>query len=368
MLLSSNGHSFKRSLRAMASLQKSAAVIITRPPEIIACLKVTDTKSGQNAYIIFDSHPRPSHPDGAALIFCSSLDKAANILGGILHVDEGLMSSRHPYWGAQLLTNFLGHIFVAKNGPLVTGKSILKSSLTVLALRSAIKELNQQNDALAFQNGKHDEVATLDDVSNQEKSTSTKAITYTVALSPQEHMQGRRDYSQLNAVAGPSRLPLVPQYNGARGVNPPPLPPRKPSTHEFENNMLKKARIHFIKEDNRESMQNAFKLRNTFDAKDAVLHYRQAELKSHLQKRFDCGICLEKCLEDDAARVDGCGHTMCRGCMKSFITAKIAEHRFPIFCPICIVNNGGRPAAGTHHAFECDQSCNAGTWQKFPVC
>ena len=333
MLLLSNGHSCMRLLRAMATLQTSVAVIITRLPDIITCLQVTDANSGQNAYVIFDPHPRPLHPDGAGLIFSSSLDNAANILGGILHVHKDRMSSSNLQWGEQLRTNCSGYFFVAKSWRRYTGKSVLKSSLTVLALRSAIKELQQQNDALSFRNGKHDEVATLEDASNQETLKATRA---TAVLSRQEHTQGRRDYYQLNAVAGPSQLPLhdrVPQYNGAQGVNPPPLPPRK--------------------------------LRNAFDAKDAVPRYQEA---SHLRKRFDCGICLEKCPEDDAARVDGCGHTMCRSCMKGFITAKIAEHRFPILCPICTVDNGGRPATGTHHSFECDQSCNEGTRQKFPVC
>jgi len=392
----------------MVSLQKSAAVIITRPPEIIACLKVTDTNSEHNAYIVFDSHPRPSHPDGAGLIFSSSLDSAAKILRSILHVDKDLISSPDLQWEAQLLTNCSGHTFIAKNEPLDAEKSILESSLAVLALRAEVKELKQQNNALASQNGKfEEEVATLEYAVKQEKMKAARAITYSTALTRQEHKQGFRDYYQPNAVAGPSRPPIhdrVPWYNGAQSIffdnprptsakiyqqdtvagpsqlpsyarvlqykgaqsifadNPPPVPTKKQSTYEFEDDMdmLEKMQIDFFKEDSKESVQDlnaAFKLQKMFDAEDAGLRYQQAELETHFQARFHCGICLEECPEDDAARVDGCKHMVCRSCMKGFITAKIAEHRFPIMCPICTADNIGHSAAGTHHPFETLSLC-----------
>lgn len=389
------GH-FRKILQTMVSLQKSAAVIITRPPEIIACLKVTDASCEHNAYIVFDSHPRPSHPDGAGLIFSSSLDNAAKILRSILHVDKDLISSPDLQWEAQLLTNCSGHTFIAKNESLDAEKSILESSLAVLALRAEVKELKQQNDGLTSQNGKlEEEVATLEYAVKQEKMKAARATTYATALTRQEHKQGCRDCYQPNAVAGPSRFPFhdcvphysgaqsiffdnprpgptrnyqqdavarpsqlpfhgrVPQYNGAQSIfadNPPPLPTKKPSTYEFEDDMdiLEKMQIDFFKEDSKESMQNlnaAFKLQKMFDAEDAGLRDHQAELKTHLQARFHCGICLDECPEDDAAMVDACRHMVCRSCMKGFITAKIEEHRFPILCPICVANNTGHPAA-----------------------
>lgn len=392
----------------MVSLQKSAAVIITRPPEIIACLKVTDASCEHNAYIVFDSHPRPSHPDGAGLIFSSSLDNAAKILRSILHVDKDLISSPDLQWEAQLLTNCSGHTFIAKNESFDAEKSILESSLAVLALRAEVKELKQQNDGLTSQNGKlEEEVATLEYAVKQEKMKAARATTYATALTRQEHKQGCRDYYQPNAVAGPSRFPFhdcvphysgaqsiffdnprpqptrnyqqdavarpsqlpfhgrVPQYNGAQSIfadNPPPVPTKKPSTYEFEDDMdiLERMQIDFFKEDSKESMQNlnaAFKLQKMFDDEDAGLRDHQAELKSHLQARFHCGICLEECPEDDAAMVDACRHMMCRSCMNGFITAKIAEHRFPILCPICVANNTGHPAAGTHYLFEMLSLC-----------
>ncbi|KAL4064725.1 hypothetical protein V8B97DRAFT_2025998 [Scleroderma yunnanense] len=136
----------------------------------------------------------------------------------------------------------------------------------------------------------------------------------------QEPKQGRHNDSQPNAVAGPSRLPLE-----------------------------SKTQIDFFEKECKEStiqiLNLAFKLQETFDVEDASLRRQQAELQSHLQRKFDCGICLEECPEDDSTTVDGCGHMMCRGCMKHSIAAKIAERRFPILCPICTADNSGCSAA-----------------------
>ena len=396
----------------MAASQKSAAVIITRPPEIIACFKVTDATSEQNAYVVFDSHPRPSHPEGAGLIFSSSLENTAKIIKGILHVDKDLISSPDLQWEAQLLTNCSGHIYVAKNWSLDEEKFILESSLTILTLRSEVMELKQQNDALTSQNVKlEEEVASLENAVNQEKMKAERA---SAALSRQEFKPARRDYYQPNAVAGPSRLPLnnrtplhggahsiwadfpplapvksypsnattgllqlsppnrIPQYKGAQSIfadNPPPVPTKRPSTYELEDDILEKMQIDFIKEDSKESMHSlnaAFKLQKAFDTEDALLRNQGTQLKSYLQTTFNCGICLETCPEDDAATVDGCGHMICRSCMKGFITSKIAEHRFPILCPICAAGNYS--PAGTHHLFKRDRPYNKGTGQKSPVC
>ena len=126
----------------MVALQKSAAVIITCPPKIIVRFKVTNVTSEQDAYIIFDSHPHPSHPEGAGLIFSLSLENTAKIIKGI-YVDKDLISSPDLQWEAWLLINCSGHIYITRNGSLDEEKFILESSLAILTLRSEVKELKQ---------------------------------------------------------------------------------------------------------------------------------------------------------------------------------------------------------------------------------
>ncbi|KAG6331800.1 hypothetical protein ID866_7285 [Astraeus odoratus] len=337
----------------MQSIEKSAAAIITRPPEIIACFKVADpSMPGNSAFVVFDSHPRPSHPHGAGLIFSSSLENTIKILRGILHVDKNLLSSPDLQWEAQLLTNCSGHIFLGRDGKFDVDRSMVESSLTVLALRSEIKELTKQNDDLAVQNRYLEkEARVLEGAIQQERLNAARGASYAAAvLHRQEQKPSWRHYSQPNAVAGPSRIPSnnrAPGYHGARSIfadNPPPVPARKPSPYPFED-VLEKVQIDLLEEDRRagQAVQNlniAFQLQQKFDAEDAALRQQQAALSCLVQRTFKCQICLEELPEDDAARVDACGHMLCRACMREFISAKIAEHRFPILCPICVANGG----------------------------
>ncbi|KAF9231835.1 hypothetical protein BU15DRAFT_55690, partial [Melanogaster broomeanus] len=80
-------------------------------------------------------------------------------------------------------------------------------------------------------------------------------------------------------------------------------------------------------------------LQNQFDAEDQQHRRRHVELTSHLQATFRCGICLEEQPEDNAATVDDCSHTVCRTCLRDFVSSKIQDHRFPIFCPICTASD-----------------------------
>ena len=53
---------------------------------------------------------------------------------------------------------------------------------------------------------------------------------------------------------------------------------------------------------------------------------------------FECGICMEEKPEDCVTPLDSCGHKFCRDCIKDYIGVKLAEHCFPILCPVCMAN------------------------------
>ncbi|KAI6161844.1 hypothetical protein EDD17DRAFT_649098 [Pisolithus thermaeus] len=339
---------FGQVLQKMQALRESAAVIITRPPEIIACLKVASHSAGKDAFIVFDSHPRPSHPDGAGLVLASTLDGAVMALADILHVDEDLLSSSDLQWEAQLLTHCSGHVISARNETLSAEQAAVESSLAVLALRTGMKDLERQNKALTVQNEQlQDEVAELESMIQQEKRRKIAgAFTYAAAAS--RSYQNWRNPFQTNAMAEPSRLSSDKgswKYNGARSIfadNPPPAPSNKPVTYETEEDVLERMQLDFFKEDTRAAAKDrdmAFQLQRKFDAEDAGLRQQHADLSCHTQAIFKCGICLEEYPEDDAAKVEDCGHMVCRSCLKDYVRGKIADHRFPVLCPICTAEN-----------------------------
>ncbi|CAL1701269.1 unnamed protein product [Somion occarium] len=131
----------------------SAAIVITRPPEIICVLKIA--VDNKDVFVTFDSHPRDTHPDGAAFIFHQSLDHAATYLGSLLRYDPHLLADSNMQWQAQLLANYSGHVFVSKRTlvePTDLMHAVVDSSLEVLVLKAEVAELKQQNESLRADN------------------------------------------------------------------------------------------------------------------------------------------------------------------------------------------------------------------------
>jgi len=51
---------------------------------------------------------------------------------------------------------------------------------------------------------------------------------------------------------------------------------------------------------------------------------------------FHCNVCLETYAVDDIVRVDLCEHAFCRECLRNYISSKLKDRHFPIFCPTCM--------------------------------
>jgi len=63
-------------------------------------------------------------------------------------------------------------------------------------------------------------------------------------------------------------------------------------------------------------------------------------------QRFHCGICLELHAIDEIVRVDLCEHAFCNKCMRSYISSKLKERSFPIFCPMCLTEKSAQDPSG----------------------
>ena len=132
------------------SLETSAAVIITRPPEIVTCIRFLI--SGETIFLIFDSHPRPSHPGGAAFILCRSIGVTAAHLNSLLAVDSHFLTDSHMQWQAQLLAQYSGHVFVFKPNDSPLSHSDLETSLATLDMRAEISDLKSRTSDLVTEN------------------------------------------------------------------------------------------------------------------------------------------------------------------------------------------------------------------------
>ncbi|CEL64057.1 hypothetical protein RSOLAG1IB_11041 [Rhizoctonia solani AG-1 IB] len=114
-----------RALRLDPRSPGPRAVCMTRPPEVIGVINVpipkptidhwnsrAPTPLVDSIYLVFDSHPRPNHPNGAAVqIFPSrSTDDVADYLMDLFQVDQGIFNDPNLEWTAQLLGQVSCHI------------------------------------------------------------------------------------------------------------------------------------------------------------------------------------------------------------------------------------------------------------------
>ncbi|KAG6837458.1 hypothetical protein H0H93_009001 [Arthromyces matolae] len=74
--------SVRRILRELTRQSGISAAIITKTPEVFACMRIPlSSHPTRNIYVMFDSHTAPRyHPSGAAMILCDTVDALVNYI------------------------------------------------------------------------------------------------------------------------------------------------------------------------------------------------------------------------------------------------------------------------------------------------
>lgn len=98
-----------------------------------------------DVFLVFDSHVRPNHPNGAGFIFNSSIDATANYLSRLFWVDKTSPTAKDEQYGfhMDLIKQFCGHIIVPKRpikGDLALTQSLLDASMMILALTTELAD------------------------------------------------------------------------------------------------------------------------------------------------------------------------------------------------------------------------------------
>ena len=84
--------------------------------------------------------------------------------------------------------------------------------------------------------------------------------------------------------------------------------------------------------DSLSSRQLAAMLQRQFDKEDHLLAAEHADLLAvaEQQRVFDCGVCMDTLPEESIARIEPCGHSFCRECVRELIVSQIESRRFPV--------------------------------------
>ncbi|KAJ6620547.1 hypothetical protein B0H10DRAFT_2215822 [Mycena sp. CBHHK59/15] len=368
-----------------------AAVLITRPPEIITCLRLpikTDDKAvKEDVFIIFDSHPRTDHPTGAGLIVNTSLDATASHLNNLLAVDTRLLADSSLQWQTQLLANFSGHFFVSKSGASNSvedlTQAVLESSLVALGLQAEVVDLRFQNSSLA-RDREFLEIE-LDELKEKYRSVKKKLdnaprLYSQVAdqRSPASSKRSAKSSNNHQSTSGPSKFPGSISSSSPTSAleyfsSPANIKRSQPShesadylvatqlqmDHDWErrngaskaNSASKKGRVspsddYMVAaqlqmdwdQAQRDSVLKAQAKQREFEEEDSRLLAERAALQMTVQRVFDCGVCFDKHPEDYVARVAGCAHPFCRECLKTYVVTKLGDKLFPIVCPMCVTD------------------------------
>ncbi|KAJ7777248.1 hypothetical protein B0H16DRAFT_952215 [Mycena metata] len=364
---------FREVLSHLQSLPNDhAAVIITRPPEIITCFRVpiASASGKQDVFIIFDSHPRTEHPNGAGLIVNTSLDATAAYLDNLLAVDDRLLTDSSLQWQTQLLANFSGHFFVprgcATNSVEELTQGVLESSLVALSLQAEVAELKFQNSSLS-----RDRQALEKELDELYRSvTAVKRRREDGQRSPPSTRGTKHQDSSKLPTSGPSSgstsLNALDYFSGPfNTIRSPPSPesmdylvakqlqmdldqehrPRHTfadavvstpkDDHSMDEDYMVAVQLQMDWDDDLEVQEK----QREFEEEDARLTAERATLQMDVQPIFECGVCFDKYPEDYVSRVADCSHGFCRDCMKGYVISKLEDKLYPIFCPMCVTDN-----------------------------
>ena len=271
------------------AIEGIAAAVITRPPEIVLCLKVS--ASGQTIFIVFDSHPRPSHPMGSGFTLNPTVEATAACLDDLLLIDSEILSDPSLSWQAQTLGHFSAHILVPRmdvhHSPEVD-EILMDATTKMLQLMVELSDLKSQHAELIEGNDYLLERLRLQ--SGKGKSREVDP-----------------DFSE-----------SIPYFSG--------------SNRAFED----------VDSQVASSEELARSLQAKFDSEDQKRTTEHRRMQTR-HETFECGVCFETFQRDFVARIKGCKHRFCRDCLRQYATTAIEDRRYPIPCPTCIADRSKMP-------------------------
>ncbi|KAG5731713.1 hypothetical protein E4T56_gene712 [Termitomyces sp. T112] len=301
--------SFRMLLQITQKVSTLSAVVITKPPEIVACIKLPTPKG--DVFLVFDSHIRPNHPNGAGFIINSSIEATATYLSRLFWVDETSLTAKDDSFGFQmdLIRQFCGYIIGPKPSPdgnLALTQSLLEASIKILTLTAELA----------------DSKATILSLKAKSQPDNFRFI---------ESPNGgcNQTKKQRNSLRGPWRTSVASSF-GKHSLG-------KPCVEENPDKMAFGSDSWGKPASDKISSASSFKTRKQIE-NDYEKQERQPAKGNKISTCMSCS----KHLERDMVRISVCNHWLCKNCLREYVSSSLRQDhqdRFPIFCPVCVAYN-----------------------------
>ncbi|KAF8838973.1 hypothetical protein BDN67DRAFT_970782 [Paxillus ammoniavirescens] len=349
---------FATVLEDLKTADSSAAIVLTRYPEVVACLRLCNA-AGPDIFVIFNPRPTSDEQQAASLTFNTSLAQTVQLLYSILPEKHDPVQGG-PNWRTLPGGHCYGDIFVPRaisHDAQALEDSLLTSSLVALSLQAELFALQRENQTLTTQNQLlENSVVKFEEELREEKIKAERLRSYKPSVKANRQDTAYTPWSNsYSKLASPSTektswgavrdSPTSQRTTTTRKIDPDRelfhhsstgKTPRRPFVDPSTSRRT--TTTHEIDPD----LEFARRLQATFDAEDIELQDQMDQLLRTAQRRYHCGICLDDFPEDDAVRIESCGHDICRDCVRGHVCTKIDERRFPVLCPVCMADHTNR--------------------------
>ncbi|KAI0297404.1 hypothetical protein BC826DRAFT_967739 [Russula brevipes] len=364
---------FTSLLTELSNLESSAVAIITCSPQILACLKLRLTT--KDVFLIFDSHPRPSHPNGAGVIISPSIEGTAHRLTKLLSTVD--LRSQTEFRKSERERSE-SEIKGAEARTQVQEKLMQRIELTTNPCPSTPqRHFSKSTHHSSNPSSSEASTSTFNPLSLTSFSTSSRLLRACNSpggppIPPFDRnddvlyaMHLQREYDDEDRALFVQRADRADNISYAmrlqheydvedRTLRDTSCAMRLQREYDEEDRALRD--ISYAKRLQREyddedrelhDSLSALRLQREYDDEDHALAAQLTELANSAQPVFQCGVCMEEMPEDSIARLDPCAHPFCRQCLLGHVTARLGERRFPMLCPTCTASKGkGKEAAG----------------------
>ncbi|KAI0302874.1 hypothetical protein B0F90DRAFT_1667474 [Multifurca ochricompacta] len=330
---------FKALLAELNSLTTPAGLVIVLKSDAIACVKPRFSTRG--VLVTFHANLN-KYPYSVRLSADTSLESVARQLGthspaaAVTVSDEGLKQQ------AEFLDNFTAYVLVPRkvdiNSATLT-ESLIKSSLTILSLRTEVENLRSRKLTLARDTksleAKLEETAKrYDYYERQNRTIENRNHSLISAMGVSSSSPGSpHDRHHLSKYKSQS---LVPDSFSSLSSSSFPSPSSTFTSHRLTsgNGVLSEFGIEF--DDN---LEYAMALQREFDEENLILAAERDRVVRDVEETMMmCNMCYKARSEDSIIRMDPCGHAFCPDCLRNHVVWELNGRHFPVLCPACRLN------------------------------